>query len=327
MCDAIWGDDGKPIPGVFDCDSNCNLVQPESDAGGFHACGPGLTCYVSPNGSACTKRTGGGVHGQLCDGGAGCANGYACLRDGTCGKWCIGASDCPAGYTCDTSINRRVASTDFGLCVPDGCDRPTSGACGPNPQCGCGSGMSCDVMVNAQAQAVYACRAVGSTSAWAACDLQTDCPRGTSCVDNQCQPFCTTDASCGEPYTICRQVFPPLSNPPKISGFTSCARPCDPYQPTQMAAGYSPCSEGSACSPSTDGRSYCREIKNAGGSGDACSQQTDCGAGFVCMNSDSGGALCQLLCRVNSSDCSRGRCLGLDPKVYVGNVEWGTCVL
>ena len=70
-----------------------------------------------------------------------------------------------------------------------------------------------------------------------------------------------------------------------------------------------------------------------GGQGGRCVDQTDCRAGFVCLDPDGFGNQCLAICRNPSTvapgpsaDCGTFEdCYGFDPAISVGATRYGVC--
>lgn len=312
----------QPITGLYTCNSNCNLVAPQRESGTLAACGVDLTCVWSGDGSTCMRPdSDAGRHGEICADSHDCAPSYTCMDSGTCARWCETAQDCPVGFRCDAT-SASVAGVNFGLCRPN-CRDTREISCETNPQCGCESGMTCDYLYRTDSLLIAGCREAGRTPAYYACDTNSECEVGTSCVGSRCEPFCERDADCGA-YAQCIQVTnSAVSGAPPIPGFTVCRRPCDPADLTSAHGAYEACPAGHSCEARSDGRSFCRDADPDAARGSACQNVVDCAIGDSC----SLGSGCSKQCRTDY-DCASGyRCLSFNPRVYAADEEWGICVV
>ena|GEM_PF-4394048 len=314
---------GRPITGLYTCNSDCNLVDPQRQSGALASCGRDLTCVWFGDGTTCAYGgQSGGKHGMVCTDSFDCAPGYTCLDNGTCARWCVGSQDCPNGFSCEES-DVTVADTRFGLCRPR-CSDPRELSCETNPQCGCEDQMACDFISQSNGRNVHGCRDTGPIGPHEACDSDddADCNAGTSCVGRICSPFCERDSECGGAYARCIQVVDSSErNEPPIPGFTVCRRPCDPANLGRPHGEYGACPSGKHCQVTTDGRSYCVESNSNAQWGDSCEGTDDCAIGHICT-----GTGCAPLC-LSNSDCASGYlCSVFSPRLFAETTEWGVCI-
>ncbi len=120
---------GTPIPGLYTCSHTCNPVNPGTASGPYGACGPGVNCFPSTNGSSsCVGPSGSGTQGSACDDvnlnpdQTKCATGYVCLTDSyyfnNCYRFCnVATQNCPSPYYCYSfGTQEYAASSEVGYC-------------------------------------------------------------------------------------------------------------------------------------------------------------------------------------------------------------------
>ena len=248
-----------------------------------------------------------------------CDDGIACTRDG-CSEpagTCTYAPDstlCAAGQTCSMA----TGCTGGGSCSESPCRlRPT--------QCGCGTGQGC--YVNAGARM---CLTAGTGGLGAACTVGSDCRAGFECLNYSatgsaaaCARYCATDADCGSG-SLCLQELSDGAGG-SLPGATLCTTRCDPVASTG-------CPTGSACTFFQESAgamrifAECAGPVGSGGQGAICTDDTDCRAGFACI--DTGfGTECVHWCNYDTGAGCSGLtfCTPFPTPVIYNGFEYGVC--
>lgn len=303
------------------------------DCGEGQECG-GLTCPATcqratlgaPCGTfecvegTCDRRTGfcraTNVPGRACTGWWDCGGGLACLSTG-------GGLSCGAlpmrGQPCSTDLNdpRRCRDEDF--CDAAGSTCVARLALGATCSAGqCVSGTSCE---NGTCTA---------TTPGSRCDLDLECPSGTRCLSNRCDPppamhgaACSPTSDCLAPQLVCGQVSSqciertrPLADQelcdPRVS---ACAAGlvCEEVarndwrcrRHTGRQAGIS-CSANEQCESSVCAGNQCAAFA---GANQSCTD-APCLPGFGCINGTCVGAgLLGTRCLAGDV-CTEGACVG-----------------
>ncbi len=241
-----------------------------------------------------------------------------------CAVRCTAATGCPSEMTCGADGFCYGASEAVGSCtgtVPDGgsdddgdpnvCDSP----CEAVSQCGCADDQGCYLGGGGEAE----CLEAGDRTQDMTCAGDDDCAAGYDCVSagpggRHCQQYCDGDSDCGGDLSLCNR---------QVGGGAAriCTSDCDP-----MVGG---CSSGEDCvlGQGMDGRfdANCR-VPGAGAFLDTCVDQSDCGAGLLCVSTPGSGTYCQYLCEVGTADCgSSFTCGRLDPPALFADTEYGVC--
>ncbi|MEW5853662.1 MAG: hypothetical protein AB2A00_33105 [Myxococcota bacterium] len=233
-------------------------------------CCAGLTCDAQgicgggcgPEGMACA------VNAECCSGN--CANGV-CSPNQCDAQTCATDADCCAGYRCDPAAMQCFP--DGGGCTPDGAQ------CDPNRPC-C-NGQSCSA--NGTCGGGGQCRVEGE-----ACNAATECCSGNctdgTCMPNQCDRPCATDAECCAGYR-CDQAAQQCY--PDGGACTPDGAQCDPNRP---CCNNQPCSANGIC------ESQCTPIG------------TQCQAGIPCCNGYCGPqGICENECISDGAQCDPNR--------------------
>ncbi len=206
--------------------------------------------------------------------------------------------------------------------APDTCKRSgVNKRCGLVPQCGCTLAETCDI---GDFDGNVECIAAGKASMGEPCVVTAGCERGLTCVFGTCHAYCDTPGkACGIAKTgNCVQVNGPSDMP--IPNLTVCRVACD-LRDTNGCGGSTTAGVG-VCVDDGNGATDC----TTGGTrtaGQSCTPTDECGPALVCMTSSATpGATCKRWCRIGTTDCGGAAvCLGFDPKVMVGIVEYGVC--
>ena len=203
--------DGAPEPDpIPKCpQGSCDLLDPDS-------CDEGEGCVFALDGQAddpfslSCQPVGSGAEGDRCMKTAECGAGLGCSAyDGTgrCRQYCCALSrtlECPEGQFCRVGLDSEEMGFAVGLC--DGCD-----GCDPLDADACGSGLSCYPLPGSID--CTACLPPGARKPGEACELSTDCARGSACFrfdgeSSLCVEFCELDSDtpCSDAKRSCRAV-------------------------------------------------------------------------------------------------------------------------
>jgi hypothetical protein len=236
---------------------------------------------------------------------------------------------------------------DAAICaLPDG----SSYACDPLAQCGCGSGMACDlVKVNNSniGKEGSVCRSAGITKAYEHCAQDEDCQPGFTCFLENCRRICATDSECDgtDPFRKCvhlKTVADKFGKSVQLA-YGYCVAVCHPPFPTAKQNGdftFVPCGPGLQCQPAlpaqvegASGLTWCINWSDKPrlGSGEPCNLYSECKPGFACEpppadgglgEPGSGERLCRWWCEVGSM-CNDKPCVPVG--ISAGPVELGLC--
>lgn len=240
------------------------------------------------------------------------------------------------------------ASRAFALCFTIACaniigiddpqvapqPRPDAAVCASSvcdfaPQCGCSTGLACDLN---STDTGHVCRAAGSGIETTPCTSDTECAVGYTCAfrngSGQCQKWCSMDSDCDGPRARCIDQLSSGSgsNGTLIPGAFICTSACDPLSTTN-----SQCPSGWSCDyhivnymGSDQDSVECRApgTVNAGAS---CASGI-CKAGLTCVAFSNGTQLCEHPCSPNmNTSCPTGTCHSFTTKFTVAGVEYGAC--
>jgi hypothetical protein len=281
-----------------------------------------------------------------------CEQGLACRSFGpssSCVPYCADppTGTCPsAGQVCTAFTTPRLSgSTTYGFCVAPPCDpmHPQTPAAGFSTTCA--QGQTCELAGDNYAY----CRTQGANTlpAGEPCnfDLQPavgyveQCMPGLVCVGSTvlgsfCRAYCRvgyTPSDCGS--VECLPFGATPFTLPDGSQYGFCPPPpCDPIDPSDATAPFTPCPSGQQCrfEASTSTECVTPSGKNTP-LGQTCSGVTDCTDAAQCVffNNAATGT-CLPTCRVGGSDCSvfpqYPVCHGFsDQADEVNGVQYGYC--
>lgn len=143
--------------------------------------------------------------------------------------------------TVSGSIRGTDAQTPFVAIGPDGtrppaqdagCRLPLGAACDLVTQCGCSRADHCQARA---ASYVPVCVAPGTLAPGSVCQTPTDCPRGQTCDDHTCRPYCRDDADCSNGICVGLQTKDVKARPVHV-----CWAQCSPDDAGSCGAG-TPC--------------------------------------------------------------------------------------
>lgn len=256
-----------------------------------------------------------GTSCTLAAGDPGLCNGGTCTE---CMETASQDPDCTIAECGDGTLNVTAgeACDDGNLIDDDGCDSDcTVGfiACGLDLST-CGAGDGCYPITTGAV-----CAPAGTTPEDAACNQQNDCEAGFGCVNRlvgsigmaQCTELCDpvngfTCSSGG-----------PCSGLNTTSSIGSCQYdPCDPFDVAS-------CDPGLACYPTTTAGDLCFDAGTTGAGG-ACASHLDCVAGTRCVDLNSMGAICMVVCDPANGDADCGPSELCNP--LIGDPAIGVCV-
>lgn len=171
------------------------------------------------------------------------------------------ASDVSSGDGSDVSNASDAPSADDARDAPEepqamdssndegstGCPSLPPGVCDPVRGCGCPVGYSCTGT---------GCRLYGNIGPYEHCADPKDCGFGLVCSSSDvCVPYCRSSADCegADPFRACNaSIF--------SGGYGTCARQCDPVDPTGSGPTFWPCGEGLHCAAYLDGSTICGDF-------------------------------------------------------------------
>jgi hypothetical protein len=213
------------------------------------------------------------------------------------------------------------AAPDASASTPPGdCKRAApSNACGVDPQCGCASGQTCDVV---DSNGIAKCVTAGDAPMGHPCSASADCKVGLTCLFGICHAFCSDPTkSCSVPSTgACVQIK--TTEGAEVPNLAICRVACDLHDP-KSCGGTTSAGTG-VCRVDDKGETECQS-GGARNEGETCSPKDDCGPGLVCANSSS-ASRCKRWCRVGQNDCSASKkCTGFSNEVKVRDVVYGAC--
>lgn len=276
----------------------------------FGSCidGPPPTC---DDGIPCTDDTCAAAGCVYTPVSARCDDGVACTVDTCTATGCtsmLNDSLCPMGQRCTST----------------GCMGGSS--CGESPcrlvlpQCGCSAGQACILEGGARR-----CATAGTRTEGQACTAATDCAAGLACVNfssgptpiQMCSRVCAGDSDCSGGGSRCLLGL--------ADGTQLCTRACNPVRQTG-------CAPGLACAVYGDGGggfvTDCAGPTGGGIDGASCLDDTDCEAGYLCIDVDGFGfTTCNHWCNaVTGEGCDIfTTCYPFTTPAVAGGVEYGVC--
>ncbi len=342
ICEAFCGADadcgGKPgvlctqrnhagtdIPGELLCTDACT-------PGTTQGCPAELKCVVVGSGtparaaSRCEAAGTGGDH-DPCASTADCQNGYDCRGFFDLGEaWCVQICDLAHASACKVQGSRCTlydVDATFGGVEYGFCEEP----CGLVSQTGCQPGTACDLDLDYESTGGTSCREMSPQGVEGQpCTTQSDCAAGETCRGSTgnftCRKLCATKADCTTgPGATCLQLTTGTPAEP-IPGGLICTVDCDPTAavPPSCLAGHR-CSFGRL----SDGSSYtsCSSLDGAAALGAACTFDSDCQGGLVCLSSSN---TCVQTCVVGGSGCpGTTTCKAFGTPVTIGSTSYGFC--
>jgi hypothetical protein len=193
---------------------------------------------------------------------------------------------------------------------------PPSNICGLDPQCGCGSGGTCDIDFQTLDGKTKCVQSTGMGMIASACKTTPECAPGLTCVFGACRPYCSQDmANCSQPGTnVCHQLTSGMAMMP-IPNLLVCYIDCALDSATSCGGGNEACVYGG------NGATDCRDVTGANMA--TCNQTTAiCSPGYVCLTNNT----CKKWCKVGGNTCGGNMtCASLATKVIIKNVEYGIC--
>ena len=223
------------------------------------------------------------------------------------------SSSASSSSSSSSSTGGSSTSSSGGPCTPP----VPGGVCDTLPQCGCGSGLKCDVNGGG---GITACIPAGSVGQYQACASQNDCQKGLTCLDGACKPFCDSNADCPGAGRACVPVY---SGGGVVPGFQICTSGCDLMNPA------SACGPNLTCSATTYTTADCTGPAQTGIGANACAGGAWlCAPGHICQQMTVNGTFdCVKWCKSGGNDCPAPQtCKSLPGGfVTVGAVAYGVC--
>lgn len=331
----------EAVTGVGACLGLCDPVHPETDDEVYTPCGDGAECVAGfletdyPISFCLDEREEPGPRVGACTSDGSCAETATCIVD-RCFPYCRSSSDCEGvtqvGDCLLADFYVRGAPDDvLGLCCSP---TPVDGSeCAYDLNCGCGAGETCRSSV--LGTGVTECSSIGPAGYQEACDDDTECGSGLSCIGGLCSPHCS--GSCETNEGECIPVRTDTEPPEDIPFAFICAGRCDPIDLTRSDLDVKPCGAGADCVPgwadSTDplyAASFCLPDTGDGDDDDTCSYDSDCAAGYGCTSVVCDAQTCSGFCAQyceDNGDCQPGMACNLeDARVGAPGSTIGFCV-
>jgi hypothetical protein len=281
--------------------------------------------------------------GPRCDVDRDCDDGLVCNGTELCGtvsRRCVSGIplDCDDGIACTVDL----CAEPGGSCTSQPRDSLCSGAevcagiegtgciracdpgvtCDPVAACGCAPELACTY----GATGVAACGPAGALEHGERCSAPTDCVAGAQCVPrvvfggaagsySECRVLCRAEGDC--PGGAACEV--------ELAGTTTtaaCARSCNLV--TQAG-----CESPAGCHPvgfpASTAYADC-VVAGARPAGASCGTTgAICAAGLICVTQDTGGGICDVICRVDRDCPGTLRCVTLLEPLVVAGAEYGVC--
>lgn len=211
-----------------------------------------------------------------------CAPGASCTG-GQCVTSCRTDGDCPPQSYCgpDNTCTASTACSTDADCTTAGFWCDFRGTCAPRPANACRTISDCNT-------ASQVCNENVCVDTAMTCQLDLDCPAGTSCVDNQCEAICRSNSDCLAGDTcvnsFCRATAECTSTSTCSTGEHCYFGRCLPDCSTASCATGAVCNGDDFCRPSWEGSPF-------------CSVDADCANGRVCRS-----GVCRTPCPTMSVD-------------------------
>jgi hypothetical protein len=187
------------------------------------------------------------------------------------------------------------------------------------PQCGCPTGEACQFDTGMRACGVPGDKLLSEACTAGQCALGQVCTGPPTNIGGSdiCFKFCEDDTDCTAPGGQC--IFT-LTN-----GETTklCSQNCDPISDQG-------CLEPSMkCYLLTNNQTNLQLTScgaaGSGTAGSACTTPSDCGKGLMCVQDpNTMTTVCRPWCNVSAPTCAQ--CVGLNPAVMLGVLEYGVCL-
>ena len=208
--------------------------------------------------------------------------------------------------------------------------------CSLSPQCGCATGMACDLDGTDLANGATTCRAAGAGTETTTCSAVEDCAAGYGCIGGRCRLWCTTDNDCPGAGGECLVGVVFGTNQTPVPGATTCTTDCDP---TSSAPSACPATWACHVYQNQTTMAYLTDCDSApasgGGNGASCDTNgnADCAPGYDCIALTQGSTTtneCLQTCVCPGGNCAAGlcnsgSCNGFQTPVVIGGTTYGVC--
>lgn len=234
------------------------------------------------------------------------------------------AIDAPA---IDAAID---ATVDANTCPTQPCDL--------HAQCGCTSPLVCDIdftdLVGTSCRAVNMPGTETSRCVQGTSPQSSYCAGGYVCVGTgstaRCEKYCDMSSDCGQPRGQC--VIQLMNGTMPIAGATTCSSNCNPVN---SAAGGCPSGDkcgfftvNNALTGNTDRDIVDCTTPGAGTHGTTCTNDSTCASDTLCTTVNA-QTRCRRTCtRPAGNECATvpgTTCIGFNPALTVGGIEYGVC--
>lgn len=168
--------------------------------------------------------------------------------------------------------------------------------CAVDPQCGCDTGETCDVIDRETGKA--ACIAAGTKALGATCVTPTQCAQGLTCVDDVCRPLCAKNkTTCtGENLGVCKTFQD--SSGKVVEAANICTITCDLATPGAV------CGENNCLWKASVKATDCHPAGTRKAH-EGCSRLSDCAPGLTCVVVNQFKVECEPWCRTDHrEDCA-----------------------
>jgi hypothetical protein len=208
--------------------------------------------------------------------------------------------------------------------------------CGLDPQCGCAMNETCDVTSDVGATS---CVTAGTGTLGRPCLQTGECGAGLTCQYGACRPYCTgARTKCTSPGTdYCVEMLDSATPAKPIPNKNVCTIACDPRTP-QPVCGTNAC----LWFPAYYSPEKVTDCNHAGSNvpyydANACTYDSDCQAGYACINHPTYGNECERWCRIGvAGDCNAPSGVTFPPNLTckdtlgadaptIGGQKEGTC--
>jgi hypothetical protein len=219
----------------------------------------------------------------------------------------------------DTGSPMKDIGTKIDAAPDVPCTTPSGAACALYPQCGCTTGMSCDVPPANFGDGKASCVTAGSRAVHQKCTTTGECSAGLTCYYDVCMPLCATSGDCtGLGTPLCSDVqYVDGGVTKSVPGMRVCMAQCDPLNPSKV------CGASTTCLFPSSTMTICAAAGLSTTATSCASNPFACAPGYVCV----GTGDCKRWCRIGlAGDCPGGKtCNKLSTTPKIGTIEYGVC--